>query len=114
MAQAKQKLKKCFTCHRWQHDTQRNNRFLRHTPRSDTGPAGPDHRADSGTAENHSYAWSDIVIGAVGVITVDNDAALWTVTGTDNGLIYCRPLQGRWQIRIVLPDQFWSLIDHMP
>lgn len=54
------------------------------------------------------------MIGAVGVITTDNDAALWTVTGADNGLIYCRPLQGRWQIRIVLPDQFWILIDHMP
>jgi len=54
------------------------------------------------------------MIGAVVVITIDNDGSLWTVTGTDNGLIYCRPLQGRWQIRIVLPDQFWVLIDQMP
>ena len=54
------------------------------------------------------------MIGAVGVITIDNDAALWTVTGSDNGLIYCRPLAGPWQTRIVLLDQFWVLIDTMP
>ena len=53
-------------------------------------------------------------IGAVGVITIDNDAALWAVTGVSNGLIYCKPLSGPWRIRIVLPDQFWPLIDHMP
>jgi hypothetical protein len=54
------------------------------------------------------------MIGAVGVITTDDNAALWTVTGIDNGLIYCRPISGQWQIRIVLPDQFWVLIDRMP
>ena len=54
------------------------------------------------------------MIGAVGVITIDNDGSLWAITGETGGLIYCRPLQGRWQIRIVLPDQFWILIDHMP
>lgn len=54
------------------------------------------------------------MIGAVGVITIDDDAALWTVTGSDNGLIYCRPLAGPWQTRIVLPHQFWVLIDRMP
>jgi hypothetical protein len=54
------------------------------------------------------------MIGAVGVITVDDDAELWQVTGADNGLIYCRPLTLPYQIRIVLPDQFWVLIDHMP
>ena len=53
------------------------------------------------------------MIGAVGVITIDNDGALWQVTGADNGLIYCRPLTGPWQTRIVLSDQFWVLIDHM-
>lgn len=52
--------------------------------------------------------------GAVGVITTDDNAALWTVTGADNGLIYCRPLAGPWQTRVILPDQFWVLIDHMP
>jgi hypothetical protein len=54
------------------------------------------------------------MIGAVGVITTDDNAALWTVTGSHNGLIYCRPISGQWQIRIVLPDQFWVLIDRMP
>jgi len=54
------------------------------------------------------------MIGVVGVITVDDDGALWTVTGSHNGLIYCRPLIGAWQTRIVLPDQFWVLIDCMP
>lgn len=54
------------------------------------------------------------MIGAVGVITIDDNADLWQVTGADNGLIYCRPLAGPWQIRIVLPDQFWVLIDHIP
>lgn len=52
--------------------------------------------------------------GAVGVITIDNDAALWQVTGEHNGLIYCRPCTGPWQTRIILPDHFWVLIDCMP
>ena len=52
--------------------------------------------------------------GAVGVITIDDDGALWTVTGSHNGLIYCKPLIGAWQTRVILPDQFWVLIDHMP
>ena len=54
------------------------------------------------------------LINSVGVITVDDDAALWQVTGADNGLIYCKPLTLPYLIRIVLPDQFWVLIDHMP
>jgi hypothetical protein len=54
------------------------------------------------------------MIGAVGVITVDDDAALWQVTGSHNGLIYCVPLAGPYRSRIVLPDQFWVLIDSMP
>jgi hypothetical protein len=54
------------------------------------------------------------MIGAVGVITLDNDAALWTVTGEHNGLIYCRPLAGAWRTRVIMPDQFWILIDTMP
>jgi hypothetical protein len=54
------------------------------------------------------------MIGAVGVITLDNDAALWTVTGEHNGLIYCVPLAGPRQTRVILPDQFWILIDTMP
>lgn len=54
------------------------------------------------------------MIGAVGVITIDDDAALWQVTGTQAGLIYCRPLSGPWQTRVILPDQFWVLIDSMP
>jgi hypothetical protein len=54
------------------------------------------------------------MIGAVGVITIDDDAALWVITGTQAGLIYCRPLTGRWQTRVILPDQFWLLIDSLP
>ena len=54
------------------------------------------------------------MIGAVGVITIDDDAALWQITGEHNGLIYCQPLAGLWRCRIVLPDQFWVLIDSMP
>lgn len=54
------------------------------------------------------------MIGAVGVITLDNDAALWQVTGDHNGLIYCRPLAGAWRTRVILPGQFWVLIDTMP
>jgi hypothetical protein len=54
------------------------------------------------------------MIGAVGVITIDDDAALWTVTGAHNGLIYCRPCTGPWRTRVIMPDQFWVLIDHMP
>ena len=55
-----------------------------------------------------------ININAVGVITIDDDAALWTVTGSHNGLIYCVPLAGPRSTRVVLLDQFWILIDHMP
>jgi hypothetical protein len=54
------------------------------------------------------------MIGAVGVITLDNDAALWQVTGELNGLIYCVPLAGPRRTRVILPDQFWILIDCMP
>ena len=54
------------------------------------------------------------MIGAVGVITLDNDAALWQVTGEHNGLIYCVPLAGPRCTRVLLPDQFWVLIDTMP
>ena len=54
------------------------------------------------------------MIGAVGVITTDDNAALWTVTGADNGLIYCVPLAGPRSTRVLLPDQFWILIDQMP
>lgn len=54
------------------------------------------------------------MIGAVGVITIDDDAALWQVTGSHNGLIYCVPLAGPRSTRVLLPDQFWVLIDSMP
>lgn len=54
------------------------------------------------------------MIGNIGVITIDDNAALWQVTGQHNGLIYCKPLAGPYRIRIVLPDQFWVLIDSMP
>ena len=54
------------------------------------------------------------MIGAVGVITLDNDAALWQVTGEHNGLIYCVPLAGPRRTRVIMPDQFWVLIDTMP
>lgn len=54
------------------------------------------------------------MIGAVGVITLDNDAALWTVTSSHNGLIYCVPLAGPRRTRVIMPDQFWVLIDSMP
>lgn len=53
-------------------------------------------------------------IGAVGVITTDDDAALWTVTGTQAGLLWCRPLAGPYRVRIILPDQFWTLLDSLP
>lgn len=52
--------------------------------------------------------------GAVGVITLDNDAALWQITGEHNGLIYCVPLAGPRCTRVILPGQFWVLIDTMP
>ncbi len=54
------------------------------------------------------------MIGAVGVITIDDDAALWQITGTQAGLLWCRPLSGPWQTRVILPDQFWLLIDSLP
>jgi len=54
------------------------------------------------------------MIGAVGVITIDDDAALWQITGTQAGLIWCRPLAGPWQTRVILPNQFWTLIDSLP
>ena len=47
----------------------------------------------------------------VGVITLDDNGALWVVDSVHNGLIYCRPINGPRQTRIVLPDQFWVLID---
>ena len=54
------------------------------------------------------------MIGAIGVITIDDDAALWQITGTQAGLIYCRPLAGPYKTRVILPDQFWLLIDSLP
>ena len=49
----------------------------------------------------------------VGVITLDNDQALWVVDSVHNGLIYCHPLQGPRSTRVVLCDHFWPLIDSL-
>lgn len=54
-----------------------------------------------------------IEIDNIGVLTIEDTGALYRVTGIVPGLIYCIPLNGG-PIRIVLPDQFWPLIDCMP
>jgi len=51
--------------------------------------------------------------GNIGAITIDDNGALWVVDSVHNGLIYCRPINGPRQTRIVLPDQFWVLIDSL-
>ena len=54
------------------------------------------------------------MIGAIGVITTDDNMALWIIAGTQAGLLWCRPLSGPWQTRVILPDQFWTLLDSLP
>jgi hypothetical protein len=49
----------------------------------------------------------------VGVITLDDNQALWVVDSVHNGLIYCHPLQGPRSTRVVLCDHFWPLIDSL-
>jgi len=51
--------------------------------------------------------------GNIGAITIDDNGALWIVDSVHNGLIYCRPINGPRQTRIVLADQFWSLLDSL-
>ena len=51
---------------------------------------------------------------AVGVINTDDDMRLWHVTAHVDGLLWLRPLSGPWQTRVILPDQFWPLLDRMP
>jgi hypothetical protein len=51
--------------------------------------------------------------GNIGVITLNDDGALWVVDSVHNGLIYCHPLQGPRSTRVVLSDHFWPLIDSL-
>jgi hypothetical protein len=51
--------------------------------------------------------------GNIGAITLDDDGALWVVDNVHNGLVYCHPINGPRQTRIVLPDQLWILIDSL-
>ena len=47
----------------------------------------------------------------IGVLTVDDNGALFVVDNVANGLIYCHPLTGPRTTRIVLIDHFWVLFD---
>jgi hypothetical protein len=47
----------------------------------------------------------------IGVLTVDDNGALFIVDSVANGLVYCHPLTGPRTTRIVLIDQFWVLFD---
>lgn len=47
----------------------------------------------------------------IGVITIDDNGALFVVDSFVNGLVYCHPLTGPRIYRVVLPDQFWVLFD---
>lgn len=50
--------------------------------------------------------------GNIGVITIDDDAALHIVFSNVAGLLYCAPLTGG-RVRVILPDQFWVLLDKL-
>ena len=47
----------------------------------------------------------------IGVLTVDDNGALFVVDSVANGLIYCHPLTGPRIVRVVLPGHFWVLFD---
>lgn len=47
----------------------------------------------------------------IGVLTVDDNGALYVVDSVNNGLVYCHPLTGPRIVRVVLPGHFWVLFD---
>jgi hypothetical protein len=47
----------------------------------------------------------------IGVLTVDDNGALFVVDSVANGLVYCHPVTGPRTTRIVLIDHFWVLFD---
>jgi len=51
--------------------------------------------------------------GNIGIITTQGQA-LYEVTGIQNGLLYCLPLQGAKIVKVCLPSHFWALLDKMP
>ena len=51
--------------------------------------------------------------GNIGVITTKG-RALYEITGTKNGLLYCLPLEGPKVCAVCLPSDFWVLLDYMP
>lgn len=56
----------------------------------------------------------DKLTDSIGVITIDDDMRLWYVTAHVDGLLWLRPMSGPWSTRVILPDQFWPLLDRMP
>jgi hypothetical protein len=51
--------------------------------------------------------------GNIGVITLNDDGALWVVDSVCDGLVYCHPLQGSRDTCVVMCDHFWPLIDSL-
>lgn len=49
--------------------------------------------------------------GNIGVITLDDTPRLYRVNHSLNGLLYVQSIEGSLTFRIVLPDQFWVLLD---
>lgn len=55
----------------------------------------------------------NIKAGNIGVITTHGQT-LYEVTGLQNGLVYCLPMQGPKVVKVCLPEHFWCLLDAMP
>lgn len=51
--------------------------------------------------------------GNIGVITFDENPELHIVDGFVAGLVYCHAINNR-RVRVVLPDNFWVILESMP
>jgi hypothetical protein len=51
--------------------------------------------------------------GNIGVITTLGQE-LYEVTGLQNGLVYCLPIEGPKVCKVCTPSNFWVLLDAMP
>lgn len=51
--------------------------------------------------------------GNIGVITFDDNPELHIVDGFVAGLVYCHAISNR-RVRVVLPDNFWVILDSLP
>ena len=51
--------------------------------------------------------------GNIGAITIDDNGALWVVDHVGLYMLYCHPINGPRETRIVLNHHFWVLIDSL-